>query len=809
MDRLARYRTMRKFGQTPEPEGGKPIAGALRYSMQMHDATRLHWDLRLEWQGVLLSWAVTRGPSTNPADKRLAVRTEDHPFDYLTFEGTIPKGNYGAGTVMLWDVGWWQPFHNVDAGLAEGHLHFALHGRRATAAWSLVRMKTRGEAAENWLMVKDADTAADKNPIPFAKRYQTSVTSNRTLSEIAKAAPARPFGPDRRGAIPAFRAPQLAETAAKPPDGETWLHEVKLDGYRAQVATGARGVRVRTRSGVDWTEKFSELLPALANLDCDTALIDGEVMVGAGLTGFAALQAAIKVGGPFRYYAFDLLELDGVDLTHQPLSQRRLALVQLMAGQPSRGMVQISPAIEGAAATAFATVCEAGGEGIVSKLADAPYRSGRSKAWVKSKCIRRDEFVIVGWQPSTSRGRPFASLFLGAYEGKTLVYRGKVGTNWDDAAMDEIAARLAPITRKTPAVAAPDDAIAARWVQPRVVAEIGYAERTPNGLLRHARFVALRDDKPAAEVEDFPMTRLTKPDATRIKVAGIGISSPDRMVFPKVKLTKLGLAQYYDDMADRVLPTLANRPLSLLRLPDGIDGDQFFQKHAAPGFPDAIRRIPITDPKGHTETWMTVTTAAGLVAAVQMGAIEFHPWGARIDKPDRPERLVFDLDPDETLGFADVRSAAVTLHDRLADLGLGSWPMLSGGKGVHVIVPLRRTATWENAKLFCQLFSAMLAEAEPKHFTATMAKKASTGRTFIERLRNERGSTAVAPFSVHARAGASVVVPVNWDELGKIRSADQFDTGAAKERHWHDIVIPKPSALSSAVLEKMSELFQI
>lgn len=316
----------------------------------------------------------------------------------------------------------------------------------------------------------------------------------------------------------------------------------------------------------------------------------------------------------------------------------------------------------------------------------------------------------------------------------------------------------------------------------------------------------MREDKPATEVEDMAVTKMATPDASRTPVAGIGISNPQRMVFPKVKLTKLGLAQYYADMADRILPTLANRPLSLLRLPDGVDGERFFQKHATSGFPDAIRRVPITDPDGSTEDRITVDSAAGLVAAVQMGAVEFHPWRARVDKPERPERLVFDLDPDEALGFAEVRSAAVTLRDRLADLGLGSWAVVSGGKGVHVIVPLRRTATWENAKLFAQLFAAVLAEVEPKQFTATMAKKARKGRIFIDWLRNERGSTAVAPFSVRARAGACVAVPVSWDELSRIRTAEKFGTDAARERKWSDLAVPEDAVLNGAVLNKMAAL---
>jgi bifunctional non-homologous end joining protein LigD len=807
MDRLARYRAMRDFAATPEPQGGRPSGTALRYGMQMHDATRLHWDLRLEWQGVLLSWAVTRGPSTDPTDKRLAVRTEDHPLDYLMFEGPIPKGSYGAGTVMLWDIGWWQPHHDVERGLAEGHLHFALHGRRATGGWSLVRLRDAQGDRQNWLMVKDKDEAAVVGEVPFAERHVTSVATGRTLPEIADGAPARPAGPERKGPVPAFRAVQLAETVAAPPEGDSWLHEVKLDGYRAQVAIGRQGVRIRTRSGADWTDRFAELVPVLADLPCDTALIDGEVMAGAGLSGFAALQGAIKAGGPFRYYAFDLLWLDGADLASRPLRARREALGRLLSAQPVRGPLQLSPAIDGSARAALDAVCGAGGEGLVSKLADAPYRSGRSAAWVKSKCLRRDEFVIVGWQRSPSRGRPFASLLLASHRGGALAYTGKVGTGWDGDDMDEIAALLKPLARAQPPLALPDGlprGIA--WVEPRLVAEVAFAERTPGGLLRHARFVALREDKPAAEVREVRVS--TGPDDTtpRTPVAGIGISSPRRVVFPKVKVTKVALAEYHAAMADRILPTLARRPLSLLRLPEGLDGERFFQKHATEGFPDAIRRVPIADAEGGTEAWMTVDDAAGLVAAVQMGTVEFHPWGARIDRPDRPERLVFDLDPDESLGFAEVTSAAITLRDRLADLGLGSWAMLSGGKGVHVVVPLRRTAGWETAKLFAQVFARMLAEVEPHRFTATVAKRARRGRIFIDWMRNERGATAVAPFTVRARPTAPVAMPVAWDELGTMTRADAFGMEAARERAWSDLAMPSPAALGKGVLDRLARM---
>ncbi|SMO84077.1 DNA ligase D [Paracoccus laeviglucosivorans] len=807
---LAKYRAMRDFSATPEPQGGAGSKLALRYGIQMHDATRLHWDLRLEWDGVLLSWAVTRGPSTDPADKRLAVRTEDHPMDYLTFEGVIPKG-YGAGTVMLWDIGWWQPFHDVGQGLEKGHLHFALHGRRATGNWSLIRMKGRDEPRENWLMIKEEDAAADQGGTPFSERYPVSAVTGRSLAQIAKNAPPHDPGPARKGPLPRFRAVQLAETVAAPPKGVDWLHEVKLDGYRAQIALGKGGIRIRTRNGHDWTDRFAELVQPLAELPCDSALIDGEIVAGAGLSGFSALQAAIKAGGPFRFYAFDLLHLDGKDLSDAPLLKRRAALEGVMADTVPLGILGLSPAITGDAAETLGTICDAGGEGMISKLRDAPYRGGRGPAWVKTKCIRRAEFVIVGWQPSASKGRAFASLLMATFEGGRLVYRGKVGTGFDGDTMDELAAAMKPLARDRAPLDAPKaETRGARWVQPRLVAEISHAELTSAGHLRHASFVALREDKSPKEValDPTPTEQLEKPDPSRIDVAGVGISHPRRVIFPAVKVTKLDLARYYHDMADRILPHLADRPLSLVRLPEGIEGERFFQKHAGKGFPDAIRRIRVPDPDGGDDELLTVTDARGLVAAVQMGTVEFHPWGAKRDKPDRPERLVFDLDPDEGLGFAAVRDAAFELRNKLQALGLAAWPMLSGGKGVHVILPLRRTASWETARLFAQLFATLMAETVPDRYVATMSKRRRKDRIFIDWLRNDRGSTAIAPFSVRARPNASVAVPLSWDELKKQKRADAFGMDAARERGWDDLRLPAPNALNQTLLKRLAALVE-
>lgn len=799
MPGLAAYRAKRDFSRTPEPaDAGTASRLGLRYSMQNHRARRLHWDLRLEWDGVLLSWAVTRGPSFDPSEKRLAVRTEDHPLGYLDFEGEIPAGSYGAGTVMLWDIGWWQPLEPPGRGLAKGHLKFRLHGERLTGDWHLVRLKGKGEKRENWLLIKSEDEAAgQRDPV---RRYRRSVATGRSFAEIAK--DAAPVVAERTGRRPKPAEPQLALLVEGVADPDRYWHELKFDGYRVMAAVGKGGTRLHTRNGHDWTERFPGLARPFDALPCEAALIDGEVVAGAGLQGFGALQEAIAAGGPFRYIAFDLLSLDGRDLRDQPLAKRRTALERLFRQVPPLGPLELSPVVEGPAEGILDTVCRGGGEGLIAKPKDGRYRAGRG-GWLKIKCRRRAEFVIVGWQPSTSRARPFASLALAARDGGVLRYVGKVGTGFDTAAMETIATALKPLARKTaPAEAPKAETAGMRWVAPRLVAEVDYAEMTGQGRLRHAVFLGLREDKPARAVELERTTPMTDTDTT---VAGIRISSPDRVVFPEAGLTKAGLARYYEAIAPAMLEEAADRPLSLVRLPEGLEGERFFQKHPGKGFPDELRIVEIEESDGARAPYGYVADAAGLVAAVQMGTIEFHLWGARRDRLDRPDRLVFDLDPDEGLGFAEVRSAARDLRDRLAGLGLETWAMVTGGKGVHIVVPLRRTVGWETAKLFTRGVAAMMAQAEPGRFTADLSKARRKGRIFIDYLRNERGATAVAPFSVRARSGAPVAVPVTWDELDALRSAAAFGTDAAAERGWNAVRRPPLQSLTARTVAALEE----
>lgn len=801
MDRLAAYLGKRDFTRTPEPFADiAATSDAPRYSVQKHAARRLHFDLRLEWEGALLSWAITRGPSLRPSEKRLAVRTEDHPLSYLEFEGTIPDGNYGAGTVMLWDLGHWQPEGSAAEGLRKGHLRFVLHGQRLTGGWHLIRMKGRktGDSArDNWLLVKDEDEAAGrKDPL---RRYLRSVASRRTMREIGTGAPAG--GPPQDGKLPAFRTVQLASLHDRLQEGDDWWHEVKFDGYRALVALGKGGPRIYTRNGHDWSDRFASLEGGFDTLACRDALIDGEIVVGAGGNGFSALQDAIKAGGPFSFYAFDLLVRDGQDLISRPLHERRAALEKMFAPMPPLAPVALSPLIDKGAAIAFEAICASGGEGLIAKRRDAPYRSGRGRAWLKLKCSRSGKFVILGWQPSTARGRAFASLLVGVQEAGALVYAGKVGTGFDEETMTEVAQRLARMERPTPAVKVPPaEGRGARWVTPRLVADVAYAERTAQGRLRHAVFHGLSTDSPTPGIaRDTTVSN----DPHRVKIAGVSISSPDRLVFPDAGVTKRTLAAYYEAIADAMLPTCANRPVSLVRLPEGMGGERFFQRHAGKGFPDALKTIEIAESDAKRAPYMYLTSAEGLVAAAQMGTVEFHIWGARRDRLDRPDRMVFDLDPDEGLGWRDVTSAACDLRDRLTALGLAAWPLVTGGKGIHVVVDLKRTAEWETVKLFSRVVATLLAREEPKRFTAEMSKARRKDKIFIDWLRNDRSATAIAPFSVRAREGAPVAVPVTWAELKTVASADAFGLNAALERSKDAVAFPAPTALTAAIISRL------
>ncbi len=783
-DRLARYHEKRDFARTEEPQGlaDSPMRGARgarRFVVQKHDASRLHYDFRLEHEGAMLSWAVTKGPSPDPSERRLAVRTEDHPLDYAEFEGTIPEDEYGGGTVMLWDEGDWTPRGDPDEGLEKGELKMELHGRRMQGNWVLVRMKAE-EKRENWLLIKEKDGetgAADA----LTKGNARSVRTGRTMNQIAKGEPPKqPRGKGRSRKAPSFCEPQLATLVDEAPDGDDWWHETKFDGYRALASLGKEGVTLYTRSGKDWTDRFAALAGAFDPLPCDSALIDGEVMA-AVIDGspFSSLQRALSDGGPLVFFAFDLLELDGVDLTGEPLKERRGLLGGLFEGLPGAGPLRMSEHVVGRGPEVYAAACRAKAEGIVSKKADAPYRSTRTKTWRKVKCGKRQEFVVGGLSPSDKAGRPFSSLLLGTYDGDDLVYRGRVGTGFAERDFEEIGKALT--SRKTAPFADLPRSVAreAEWVRPDTVVEVAFTEFTADGHIRHGSYQGLRRDKAAAEV-----TRETPEDSMdeAPTVAGTAISNPGREVFPQAGCTKLDVARHYERVGERMAEIVKDRPLSIVRCPEGLSKQCFFQKHAGQGLPDAMGTVAVEEKDGETADYIALSDTAGLVAAAQMGTLEVHMWGARADRLDRPDRLVFDLDPGEGVDWADIRAAAIEIGDRLEALGLRAGALVTGGKGIHVWSPLRRTAGWETVKGFASTLAHGMAQEDPDRFVAKMAKAKRKGRIFIDWLRNERGATAIAPYSLRARAGGPVAVPVTWDELRALDEAAPFAMADMEDR---------------------------
>ncbi len=807
-DLLRQYNAKRDFKATPEPAGKVAAKGGNRFIVQKHDATRLHYDFRLEVDGVLKSWAVTKGPSASPDDKRLAVRTEDHPMAYADFEGIIPKGEYGGGTVMLWDRGTWEPVPGKSAkDLEKGHLHFTLHGERMKGEWLLIRLRPRpGEKRENWLLRKIDDVHAGGSD-ELVGRWLTSVLTGRTMLEIAGDKDAaqslagtsdKSFASKMKKAaahnrkvtkvrkkfrLPEFRPVQLATLVDAVPVGNDWMHEIKFDGYRALIAAEGSEVRVYTRAGLDWTEKFAPLVRAVAALDLPSCLIDGEVVAfdAKGNPDFSSLQAVLKRGHgaqredtPLQYFAFDLLELEGRKLDKLGNLERKEKLAALLGhAQPP---INFADHVIGAGEKLYQAMCEARQEGTIAKRIDAAYRGGRARNWVKVKCTLRQEFVIAGWTPSTARGRPFASLILAQWEQGKLVHKGNVGTGFDAEIMDDLAQRFAKLEQDKPALEI-DRAAARRvhWLKPELVAEIAFAEFTASGSVRHASFIGLRSDKPAREVKPERQAPAPRPESA------IKISNRDRVLFPESKATKGDLADYYLQLAPLILPHLARRPLSLVRCPQGRAKKCFFQKHDSGSFGEHVHHVPIREKDGGHEDYLYVDSADGILACVQMGTIEFHGWGSHVETLEQPDRMVFDLDPDEALDFAQVRKAALDLRGHLSDMGLVSFAMLSGGKGVHIVVPLRPGHDWDTHKDFSRRLAEAMGQAEPERFVANMSKAKRKGRIFIDYLRNQRGSTAIMPYSARARERGPVAVPVTWDELADIEKANVWTIADVEE----------------------------
>jgi bifunctional non-homologous end joining protein LigD len=780
---LTTYRKKRRFDTTPEPKGSaKPRRGGDSYLIQKHDARRLHYDLRLEMDGVLKSWAVAKGPSLVAGEKRLAVHVEDHPLEYGDFEGTIPKGEYGGGTVIVWDRGRWSPLGDAKKGYAKGHLDFELQGEKLKGRWHLVRMaKKPRDKNENWLLIKgDDEYARDEDAADILEERPESVKTGRLVEDVEGEAPGwssktgkiekpaalkLPKGA-RKARYPGFIEPALATLKSGPPSGDRWLHEIKFDGYRLQAHIRSGKARLLTRSGLDWTEKFGDAIAsALSALPVKEAILDGEVIVEgeSHAADFSALQAALSEGriDRFVFYLFDLLYLDGYDLRPAPLIGRKTLLRTLLADAPAP--LRYSEHFEEDGDVVLRHACRLSLEGIVSKLRDAPYRSGRGKDWSKAKCSARQELVIAGYVPSTTSQKAIGSLSMGYYQNGKLVYAGRVGTGYTSAVAASLFKRLEKMRiPRSPFAArlAAEESRGVRFVRPELVAEVELRNWTADGIMRHASFRGLREDKSAEEV-----VRETPAQAAPAKRAApaIRLTHPDRIYWRDAGVTKQGLADYYIEVWPRMEPFITKRPLALLRCPDGVGSQCFFQKHAWKGQSKDI--LQAYDPEDKDEPIIAIDSLAGLIGLVQGGVLEIHPWGSKLADIERPDLITMDLDPGDDVPWTEVIAAAGEVRDRFREAGLASFVKTSGGKGLHVVAPLKPSAKWDEVKAFAKSIADAMASDSPERFVATVTKSKRKGKILVDYLRNGRGATAVAPYSTRARPGAAVSMPLEWGEL--------------------------------------------
>lgn len=824
--KLEAYEAKRRFDETPEPPGRtarrqvRPRDGVASFVIQRHDARRLHYDFRLELDGTLKSWAVPKGPSLDPAVKRLAVHVEDHPVDYGEFEGRIPEGSYGAGTVAIWDHGVWRPeggLRGAREGYAQGKLKFTLEGEKLHGAWTLVRSPMHDGKRDNWLLIKQRDDEAVSEDAFHVVDDEASAApkkrANAAKGTKARGAKAKDV---KRMPLPATLSPELATPADSPPHGDNWLYELKFDGYRvlARIDRHARGthdVRIFTRTGNDWTAKFPRQVEALRKLDVDSAWLDGEAVVldAAGVPDFQALQNAFEAGraDAITFWMFDLPWLDGTDLRGTALEARRAKLSALLGEKPHEAL-RFSEAFEGEPQALLEAACEANLEGLVAKRRDSHYTSTRSAAWLKLRCSRRQEFVIGGYTEPKGSREGFGALLIGVYDGEgALQYAGKVGTGFDAARLETIAGQLRARERKTSpfaVVPAAERRAGVHWVKPELVAEVRFKTWTSAGVVRQASFAGLREDKPATgivrEAQSPPVRAAAKTGAKNrstqtapktargsrraahdeAEVAGIRITHPERVIDAQSGLRKLDLVQYFESIAPWLLPQLKERPVALARAPKGVGGELFFQKHASSlQIPHATQHAGL-DP-GHAPL-LTLDSVEALVGAAQMDTIELHTWNALTTSIEKPDRVVFDLDPGPSLAWARMLEAAQLTRELLEALGLRAWCKTSGGKGLHVVVPLMRHAGWDEVKDFARAVASHMAATLPDRFTAKMGAQNRKGRIFVDYLRNGRGASTIAAYAPRARPGLGVSVPVGWDELPTLTSGDQWNVANLRAR---------------------------
>jgi len=802
---LARYRQKRNFAVTPEPAAelaqAAPAPQPLAYVIQKHWASRLHYDFRLEWAGVLLSWAVPKGPSFDPAEKRMAVHVEDHPVSYGGFEGTIPKGQYGAGTVIVWDAGTWTPVGDPMEGMDKGKILFDLHGQKLAGRWELVRISKPGDRQDQWMLFKKRDAWAR----PLAEYDVIAALPDSVVdkplglleSREPRAAAARGDAsrraPDLSAAVdahlPEKLEPQLATAVTKAPSAGEWLVEAKLDGYRLMARADGRHVRLFTRGGHDWTDRLRPLAAAVAKLPLLSAWIDGEIVVlgDDGVPDFNALQNAIDGGrnDEIAYFLFDLPFLDGRDLRGVPLWSRRALLAEIVARQADE-RIRFSATFDAPPEQVLQAARAMNLEGVMLKRADAPYVSARTETWLKLKWQMRQEFVVVGFTDRANAPGEVGSLLLGVFEQGALRYVGNVGTGWDAAAGSDLYRRLAKI--ETPAPPSTLDAAdvkpgrwsrrtagSERWVEPKLVVEVAYGDWTPEGRIRHAVYQGLRRDKPAREVtrDAMPVFPPAAPGA------GVKVTHGERIVDASTGLRKIDLVRYYESVAERILPHLADRPVSLVRAPDGLGGQLFFQKHPETRLPGLTELDPALWP-GHAPL-LAIGGVDALLAAAQMNVIEFHGWNSTTGHIDEPDRMVFDLDPGEGVPWRHLQEAALLVRTLLDELGLEAWLKTSGGKGLHVVVPLAPRRDYDTVKGFSQAVVQHIARTIPQRFVAKPGAANRVGRVFIDYLRNGFGQTTAVAFSARARPGMGVSMPVAWDDLMGLTSGSQWTVATARE----------------------------
>ncbi len=798
---LREYQRKRDFKKTAEPKGSPSPKDSTLYLIQKHAASRLHYDFRLALDGVLKSWAVPKGPSTNPNDKRLAVHVEDHPLEYGSFEGTIPKGEYGGGTVMLWDTGSWKPIGDPHAGYAKGHLVFELQGKRLHGTWALIRMHgAASEEGKNWLLVKEKDGYASTRD-GIVEKYQESVTTGRSMNEIAdhvskRAAQPKKPASAKKSVFPTSFKPQLATLVEQAPIGRDWIHEIKFDGYRLLAFIEDGKVRLVTRNGQVWTNYFRRIADEIQKLALDNTILDGEVVVQRedGTTDFQALQNALKNSTDKRlvYYVFDMPFWDGMDLGRTPLIERKQKLKEVLASA-SLENVRLSEHIEGSGGDVFKNACHYALEGIISKKIDSPYVQRRSRDWVKVKCVHEQEFVIGGFtEPKKSR-QFFGSLLLGTYNEKgELVYNGHVGTGFTDTSLKSVFRELeARVEKSSPFHEKIQDKLGRHvsWVKPELVCEVIFSGWTSDNVLRHPVFKGLREDKKAKEVGVERALPQAQPDPARAEpskgtVAGVKLTHPDKILYSEQGLTKRDICEYYERVAPWMIPHLKGRPMSLVRCPNGEGKACFFQKHFTESSPKAVREIDIKE-KDKTAPYILIDDAKGLVSLVQLGVLEFHPWPATEKNIEKPDRLIFDLDPAPDVPFKELISIAKLVRDRLADEGLMSFVKTTGGKGLHVVVPVTPVQEWNAFKEYAAKIANDIVKQEPNRVLATMSKAKRAGKIFLDYFRNGRGATSVCAYSTRARVGAPISMPIAWDELTTDLKPLNFSLTSVIERLEH------------------------